>query len=63
MTGDLKDFGRFMNRHEETLGIRIQTVADFLDQVGWPEHRHYGRANARMVLDAITAMYCVLLTS
>ena len=34
LTGDLKDFGRFMNRHEETLGVRIQTVAELLDQVG-----------------------------
>ena len=34
LTGDLKDFGRFMNRPGETLGVRIQTVAEFLDQVG-----------------------------
>ena len=34
LTGDLKDFGRFMNRPGETLGVRIQTVAGFLDQVG-----------------------------
>ncbi len=34
LTGDLKDFGRFMNRPEETRGVRIQTVAEFLDQVG-----------------------------
>ena len=33
LTGDLKDFGRFMNRPEETRGVRIQTVAGFLDQV------------------------------
>ena len=32
LTGDLKDFGRFMNRPEATLGVRIQTVAQFLDQ-------------------------------
>lgn len=33
LTGDLKDFGRFMNRPRETLGVRIQTVAEFLGQV------------------------------
>lgn len=36
LTGDLKDFGRFMNRPDETLGVRIQTVAEFLDQLGQP---------------------------
>ena len=30
LTGDLKDFGPFMNRPEETFGILVQTVADFL---------------------------------
>ena len=30
LTGDLRDFGPFMNRPEETFGIMIQTVADFL---------------------------------
>ena len=30
LTGDLKDFGPFMNRPEETFGIVIQTVAEFL---------------------------------
>ena len=34
LTGDLKDFGRFMNRPEQTEGICIQTVAEFLDQIG-----------------------------
>lgn len=34
LTGDLKDFGRFMNSPGETLGVRIQTVAEFLNQVG-----------------------------
>jgi uncharacterized protein len=29
LTGDLKDFGVFMNRPEKTCGILIQTVADF----------------------------------
>ena len=33
LTGDLKDFGPFMNRPEATFDIRIQTVADFLDQL------------------------------
>lgn len=33
LTGDLKDFGRFLNRPEATLGVRIQTVAQFLDQI------------------------------
>ena len=31
LTGDLKDFGPLMNRPEETSGIRIQTVSNFLD--------------------------------
>ena len=30
LTGDIRDFGHFMNRPEETFGIRIQTVAGFL---------------------------------
>ena len=30
LTGDLKDFGAFMNQPEKTFGIRIQTVASFL---------------------------------
>ena len=34
LTGDLKDFGPLMNRPEETPGIRIQTVSDFLDGLG-----------------------------
>ena len=34
LTGDLKDFGRFMNRPEQTAGIRIQTVAEFLGSGG-----------------------------
>ena len=33
LTGDLKDFGRFMNRPKATLGVRIQTVAQCLDRV------------------------------
>ena len=31
LTGDLKDFGRLMNQSERTLGICIQTVAEFLE--------------------------------
>lgn len=34
LTGDLRDFGPLMNRTDETSGIRIQTVSDFLDGVG-----------------------------
>lgn len=30
LTGDIKDFGAFMNRPEDTNGMIIQTVADFL---------------------------------
>ena len=30
LTGDIRDFGRFMNRPADTHGIRIQTVASFL---------------------------------
>ncbi len=30
MKGDIKDFGRWMNRPEATAGIMIQTVAQFL---------------------------------
>lgn len=30
LTGDLKDFGPFMNRQEETHGILVMTVAAFL---------------------------------
>ncbi|MGH9334187.1 MAG: hypothetical protein ACRD21_10610 [Vicinamibacteria bacterium] len=30
LTGDRKDFGRFMNEPTKTAGIVIQTVADFL---------------------------------
>ena len=30
LTGDLKDFGVFMNRPEETFGILVQTVGEFL---------------------------------
>lgn len=34
LTGDLKHFGPLMNRPDETSGIRIQTVSDFLDGLG-----------------------------
>ena len=30
LTGDLKDFGPFMNQPQETSGIVVQTVAEFL---------------------------------
>ena len=33
LTGDRRHFGRFMNRPDETEGLIIQTVADFLDQL------------------------------
>lgn len=33
LTGDIRDFGQFMNRPEDTFGIRIQTVAGFLASV------------------------------
>jgi predicted nucleic acid-binding protein len=33
LTGDLKDFGPFMNRPEDTFGVCIQTVAEFLNQL------------------------------
>jgi hypothetical protein len=34
LTGDHKDFGPFMNQPENTFGIRIQTVAEFIDHLG-----------------------------
>ena len=34
LTGDLKDFGPLMNRPEDSSGICIQTVSDFLDGTG-----------------------------
>ena len=30
LTGDIRDFGRFMNRPRKTHGIHIQTTAEFL---------------------------------
>ena len=33
LTGDLRDFGPYMNRPDETLGIVVQTVGDFLRSV------------------------------
>ena len=33
LTGDLKDFGTFMNQPEKTFGVRVQTVADFLESL------------------------------
>ena len=39
LTGDLRDFGLFMNRPQETHGVLIQTVAQFLTEhalsAGW----------------------------
>ncbi len=34
LTGDLKDFGPFMNAPERTSGVIIQTVAEFLSSAG-----------------------------
>ncbi|MDE0285773.1 MAG: PIN domain-containing protein [Gammaproteobacteria bacterium] len=36
VTGDKKDFGKFMNKPGETSGIIIQTPADFLRQFDLP---------------------------
>lgn len=36
LTGDLKDFGPLMNRPEETSGILVRTVSDFLDGLSAP---------------------------
>ncbi len=33
LTGDLKDFGAFMNQPEKTFGVLVQTVADFLESL------------------------------
>ena len=33
LTGDLKDFGRFMNVPQKMSGILIQTVAEFLSKL------------------------------
>ena len=39
LTGDLRDFGRFMNRPETTFGVRVMTVEDFLRTlVEWRGH-------------------------
>lgn len=37
LTGDLRDFGALLNRPEKTFGVRIQTVADFLNSLLAPE--------------------------
>ena len=34
LTGDLKDFGPFMNQPEETSGVHVRTVGDFLRHLG-----------------------------
>ena len=36
LTGDLKDFGPFMNRREETFGVLVQTVAEFFKSLSPP---------------------------
>ena len=33
LTGDLKDFGAFMNQPGKTFGVRVQTAADFLESL------------------------------
>ena len=33
LTGDLKDFGACMNQPENTFGVLVQTVAEFLDSL------------------------------
>ncbi len=33
LTGDLKDFGAFMNQPEMTFGVLVQTVAEFLESI------------------------------
>ena len=33
LTGDIRDFGPFMNRPDQTFGVLIQTVAEFLRSV------------------------------
>ncbi len=57
LTGDLKDFGRFMDRPDETFDIVVQTVARFLDSVmeaggvsgspGTAQRRHPTETNSR----------------
>ena len=32
LTGDIRDFGRYMNQTEKTFNMRIQTVADFFKE-------------------------------
>ena len=34
LTGDSRDFGPLMNRPEDTSGVHVLTVADFLDHLG-----------------------------
>ena len=34
LTGDIKDFGSFMNQPENTFAICIQTAAEFLIRLG-----------------------------
>ena len=34
LTGDIKDFGSFINQPESMFGMLYQTVAEFLSQLG-----------------------------
>lgn len=40
LTGDIKDFGSYMNKANLTGGVLIQTVSDFLDGLMKPERRN-----------------------
>lgn len=37
LTGDIKDFGSFMNKPAATYGVNVQTVADFLAVIVNPD--------------------------
>ncbi len=40
ITGDKKDFGKFMNKPGETFSINIQTPSDFLKEINPPADSH-----------------------
>ena len=40
ITGDKRDFGKFMNKPRETFGINIQTPGDFLKEISFPTDLH-----------------------
>ena len=40
ITGDKRDFGKFMNKPRETFGINIQTPVDFLKEISFPTDLH-----------------------